>query len=182
MNVLFINDYSIPKGNSTKFSVAQLSPQTTSKVFLTIAIGEDYPPLTVRLNIWTILLSGWVHILFITFATIMLYFLRRGDLMRRSYITEAFIDVMMTVTGGGNLRLRDKLEKIFFGFLLLGSFYINAIRLDNFLFSTFLAQNPERIDTFEKFAKINPLIIQNDVGINHSIVRNLRFEYGFIFI
>lgn len=181
MNVLFISENSIPNGNLTKVGIAKLSPDTTSKVFLSIAIGKDFPRHTNHLNIWTILIGAWIHILFIIFATIMLYFLRRGDLMHRSRITAAFVDVIIMVTGGGNIRFRDKLEKIFFAFLLLGSFYINAIRLDNFLFSTFLAQSPERVDTFEKFAKMNPIVIKIDVGINHPIVKNFRFEYCFLF-
>lgn len=130
------------------------------------------------LNVWAIFGTIWIQIVFICCATIMLYFLRRGELMRRIEFISTFIDVMTAVTGGGNLRYRDKLEKIFFGFLFFGAFYINAIGIENFLFATFLMQEPERIDNFDKLAKYNPPVFTFDLSNDSDILQNIRFDYS----
>lgn len=64
----------------------------------------------VRLSGAQIFEAIWIQILFVIFATIMLYFLRRGDLMGDVELITAYMDVMIAVTGGGNLRYRDKFE------------------------------------------------------------------------
>lgn len=128
------------------------------------------------LNVSVIFGSIWIQTVFICCATIMLYFLRRGDLI------SALIDVLSGVIGGGNLRYRNKLEKIFFGFLFLGAFFINAIGLNSFLFATFLTQEPERINTFEKLAKYNPPFFHRNLPSNRrtSILQNIRFDHSIL--
>lgn len=142
--------------------------------------GMNDSPSVLRLDILKVFQATWIQIVFITCAMIMLYFIRRGDLMRRVEFISVYIDVMIAVTAGGNLRYRDKFEKIFFGILLLGSFYINTIGVDNFLFATFLSQTPERIDTFDKLAvhlkTFKSTIFVENLEINHPAIQNIRYE------
>lgn len=93
-----------------------------------------------------------------------------SDLSRQIELFSTYIDVMTDVIDGGNLHYRNKLEKIFFG-----TFYINFFGVDNFLFTTFLTETPEYIDTLEKLRKINPPIYRFDIEKNHSAIRNIRF-------
>lgn len=127
------------------------------------------------LNVWVMFGTIWIQILFIVCATIMLYFLRCGDLIRRVELISTFIDVMTAVTGGRNLIYRDKLEKMFFGFLFFGIFFINTIGIDNFLFATFLTQAPERINTFKKLAKYNPPVFKYDLEDNSPILGQIKY-------
>lgn len=141
--------------------------------------GKNNSFFALRFDILKVFQTIWIQILFITCAMIMLYFIRRGDLMRPVDLISVYIDVMIAMIGGGVLRYRDKFEKIFFGLLLLGSFYINTIGVENFLFATFLTQTPERIDTFDKLAvhlkTFNSSIYVSNLERNHSIIQNIRY-------
>lgn len=149
-----------------------------SKLYLMFIHAKNDPRVVNHLNLLKVLGLIWIQIIFVIFATTMLYFLRSGDQMRRVQLISTYIDVMIAVTGGGNLRYRDKFEKIFFGFLFFGTFYINAIGVENFLFATFLTETPEHIDSFEKMAKLDPFpVYRSDVEIGHPIVQFVRFEF-----
>lgn len=127
----------------------------------------------VRLNILKNVQKSWVHIVFAIIAMILLFFLRRGDRAIRNEFSSAYVDVMITITGAGRLRYRDKLEKIFFGILFLGSFYINTIEIDNAFFTEFVTQFPERFDTLAKLKQINASIRSIDLGEDHPVIKHL---------
>lgn len=158
-----------------------LYPDSISKMYLIVVRNKDSLQSITELNISTIFKRASFHIMFMIFGTIMLYFLRRGELMLEDNFTLAYVDMVTVITGGGTIRYRDKLEKIFFGFLFLGSFYINAICIENLLFSDFLTQAPDRIDTLVKLDKLNPTIYGTTFGKdnNRSIeILRLGFKYG----
>lgn len=157
--------------------VTQLYPNSISNVRLVIIRDRSSLSTAARLDIFEFFKRAWIHIVFMTCAIIMLYFLRLGDQMLEDNFTLAYIDVMAVITGGGSIRYRDKLEKIFFGFLFFGSFYINAICVDNLLFAEFLVNAPERIDTFEKLANSKIPIHLFNLEMNHSAVQYFRSEF-----
>lgn len=182
-NVFFISSRFASNRNSTKESmVTPLYSSSISKVVLIIIRDTATLSTTARLEISEIFKRAWIHIVFMTFAVIMLFFLRLGNLMLENNFTMAYVDVMAVVTGGGTIRYRDKLEKIFFGFLLLGSFYVNAICIENLLFAEFLIKAPERIDTFEKLAKCNIPIYAFNLEINHPAIQSFKYEFYYIFL
>lgn len=181
MNVLITNHISILNRNFTNSNVIALYPQSILKSHIIVLRRKDSFRPILQLNILATINRAWYHIGFMICGMIMLYFLRRGDLMLQNNFTSAYIDVVIAIFGGGNLRYRNKLEKIFFGFLLLAAFYINTICVENLLYADFLIKTPERIDTFDKLAKLNPIICQYNMGENDSAIQEIRFAINFNF-
>lgn len=179
-NILYTTQNLILNRNSLKSDITAICSVWPSKVYIMFVHGKNDSLFTLRFDILKVFRTIWIQMVFISCAMIMLYFLRRGDLMRPVDLISVYIDVMIAVIGGGVLRYRDKFEKIFFGLLLFGSFYINTIGVENFLFATFLKQTPERIDTFDKLAvhlkSFNSPIYVNNLETNHSIIRYIRYE------
>lgn len=102
------------------------------------------------------LIFNW-FILFYTFSAVILHFLRRIAGLRHNGFISTIIDVAITFTAGGNLRVSNRLERWFFGILLIGSFFFSSLWLETKLYPSFL--HPDRkIDTFHKLAEINPPI------------------------
>lgn len=174
VNILFIDEWSVSNFNA--------SNQTITALYTVVSILKAQIMFIHRKNdesnaltFLKIIETAWIQIVFILCAMIMLCFLRRGDLNRRVDIALVYIDVMIAVTGGGNLRYRNKIEKIFFGILLLGAFYINTIGIDNFLFATFLTDTPDGVDTFEKLAEQQVVNFRYNLASNHPAVQLLRF-------
>lgn len=180
-NILFTDGYSVETLNSKKQNIAALPPVLISNIQAMVIKDQHFAHSVTYLNVLKIFGTIWIQIMFIILATTMLYFLRIGDLMRRVGLLSTYIDVLIVITGGGNLRYHNKLEKIFFGILLLGTFFINSIGIDNFLFATFLTEGPRRIDTLDKLISSNLLIFRMGVELNHSIMQNIRFVLIFIF-
>lgn len=172
-NILFTDEFSIQNQNSTKLDIKPITFNSIERVYIVFVYGIDLNRSLTNLNILNMFARAGFHVFFTACATIMLYFLRRGDFLRRNSLISDYVDVMIAVIGGGNLRYRNKLEKIFFGVLFLGSFYINAIGI-NFLFETFLAQVPERIDSIETLSKSNHPIFEFDMNKQPRIIHDIR--------
>lgn len=157
--------------------LAKIVPISRSKLYLLFEYGDDFHSSSVRRNILKIFQSASAHIVFAIIAVILLFSIRRKIGLRRDGLISVYIDVIIVVAGGGSLRYQHRLEKVFFGILLLGVFFINTIAIDNFLFCTYLTEDVDRIDTIEKFIKFNPPIFINrhlKEGNNGLIVKMLR--------
>lgn len=68
------------------------------------------------------IVSGLI-LLFLSFAAIALYIIRRKFMPRRNSLVKAFIDCMISFIGGGNLRIQHKWKRLFFGTLFCGAFF-----------------------------------------------------------
>lgn len=126
-----------------------LYPYTSDKLAIIFVYGTDYQR---EMNI--LFIPGSVQILatlillFVFLATIILCIVRRGGFM------SAFIDIVIAFIAGGNLRMRFKFERWFFGILLISAFFITSIFTGNLLDCVYQVLNQE-INTFEQLANIN---------------------------
>lgn len=180
INILYTNELPNRKENLTNLNTTLLPTGFLSKIYLIFVPGFNYSESKIHMDLIEIMSRAWIHILFIIGATVMLYFVRRGDLLSQNEFSLAYIDIMAVITGAGNIRYRYKLENIFFGFLFFGSFYINAIGIDNTFFANFLTQAPVHVDTFEKLAKLNPPIYSMGLRNDHPAIKNIKFEIYFL--
>lgn len=176
-NVLCIDDFSAARWDSTNTNITKISTVAIKKAYVMFVHAKGTQRSLVRLNIFNIFDKIWIYILSIIFASIILYLRRCGDLAIQNDLISDYVDVIVGIVGGGRLNYRDELEKIFFGFLFLGSFFISAIGMD-FFYETFLTQIPERIDSIEKLNLLpkTPIYLY-DLDKNHSLVNNLRFAF-----
>lgn len=142
------------------------------KTFLIFVYGVDFTRQNIFRHFFILLAGTWIYIALIVWAMTILFFLRRGELHRVDVFTSAYMDITIALTGAANLRYGNHLEKIFFMILLFGAFFINTIALDNFLFYIFLTDEPERVDSFVKFAEIDPPTVLNSYPVE-------KFRYKF---
>lgn len=175
-NVVFTE---IPTLKSKKINITALVPNVQSQICVAILRHKRSIHSITKLNFLEIFKRAWIHILFMILAIILLYFLRRGDIMLEDNFTLAYVNLMTVITGGGTIRYRDKLEKIFFGFLFLGSFYINTICIDNLLYAEFLIETPDHVDSFAKLAQLNISIFKFNLEKDHSAIRSVRSDFFF---
>lgn len=95
----------------------------------------------------------WKSLIFV-FAIIALCFLRRMLKLRRDGLISAYIDIGIVVGGGGNLRIDNKIERMFFAIMFVAFFFLTALWLETTLYPSFLI--PHRtIDTFNELAEVN---------------------------
>lgn len=75
----------------------------------------------------------------------------------RDGLFSSFIDTMIGFIAGGNLRMQSKFGRWFFGILLIGAFFINAIWTGNLL--SYAVRLPDlKVTTLEQIAQIDPPI------------------------
>lgn len=112
---------------------------------------------------------------FMSSATFVLYLMRR-KLKLRNGLTSTFIDIIIAFIAGGNLRVQHKLERSFFGILLIGVFFLISLVASDLLDCVYRILN-QRISTFEQLTKINSSIyIKTALTLHKSIIREmLRF-------
>lgn len=113
---------------------------------------------------------------FVSSATIVLYLMRRKLKLRRKGLSTVFIDIIIGFIAGGNLRIQHKLERWFFGVLLVGVFFIISLTAGDLLDCVYRILN-QRISTFRQLAKIDsPVYIKQLLAMHgHNIQEMLRF-------
>lgn len=120
--------------------------------------------------------------LFSTVAAAVLCFLRRKYRLKRDGYLSSMFDVQIAFIGGGNLRMRHKLERWFFGILLIGTFFYMTFWQEAVLFQSFLISD-QSIDTFNELVEINPPVFSFLVSKKNEerIIEMLRFVRKQIF-
>lgn len=96
----------------------------------------------------------WLTIATLLSSTIILYLLRHFVQVQRLDFVASFLDVFVVVFGGGSIRYRHRLEKIFFAITLIGAFFPVSLYLADFSMHSVLNE-PQKVDTFAKLAKQN---------------------------
>lgn len=136
-------------------------------------------------NIWSIPKSTQtvfiLLVLFMNCAAIVLYIVRRRMKLRGAGVAAAFIDTMVAFTAGGNLRMHHKLERWFFGILLIAAFFIITIFMGDLLDSIY--QILHKVDTFDQLSKIESPIYIHPVFGDQSVLicEMLRFDENWTF-
>lgn len=125
------------------------------------------------------LLFNWFNF-WIILCAVSLCVARRILKLRRDGLMSSYIDVLITFIGGGNLLINHhRLEKWFFGTLLVSSIFLNAIGIESSLYASYV-DSYGKIDTFEKLASINPPIyVSSAVKRNFDIIKEVLM-YVFI--
>lgn len=108
---------------------------------------------------------------FIFVAAITLYTIRRKLRVLSNDLFSAVVDCWIPFIGGGNLRMDHRLERLFFGILLFGSFFIMCV-FSGDLFDCVVSFLNSKINTFEKLAEINPSIYSvYELRSNEELIR-----------
>lgn len=103
-------------------------------------------------------------------AACVLCFLRRKKRLPRNGLISSYIDVSVTVFGGGNHRFHHSLEKFLLAFLLIGGIFLNTFWLECVLFPSYLILD-RSIKTFNELANINPpIFIRSDLASEEGII------------
>lgn len=93
-----------------------------------------------------------IVLLFITSVTV-LRIIRRNRNLQRGDLSSTVFDCVIAFVNGGNLEMRHKWEKWFFGILLFSVFFIVSVLVGDLLDSVIRVRN-SKIDTFDKLADI----------------------------
>lgn len=156
-NILYLSEYDHTNDESKLSNFIFLNNHYRQKLFLIFVYGDDYPLVKTRRNFLQIFVGARIFIILIGLAMVFFLFLiRHGDMTRKDTFISVYMDIIIGITNGSNLRYENHLEKIFFSILLFGAFFINTIALDNFLFYTFLTEEPNRMNSLEKYIEFNP--------------------------
>lgn len=131
-----------------------LYPYHSIEISILFVYGTEYKRQTSNSILNKLKPFHQLEILVFVFASIALCFLRRMLKLRRDGFISAYIDIGIVATGGGNLRINHKIERMFFAIMFVAFFFLVALWLETTLYPSFLI--PDRtIDTFDKLAEIN---------------------------
>lgn len=86
-------------------------------------------------------------------GAIILYLIRRRIDFENLNFWSGFLDVYAVIFGGGNIRIQNHWERLFFGVALIAAFFLISLFLANFSMHSVLYENPYKIDTFEKLSQ-----------------------------
>lgn len=167
----------LPTKNDKRIQTYSMYPYQTKQVGVIFVYGTDIERLK---NIWSIPKSTQtvfiLLVLFMNCAAIVLYIVRRRMKLRGAGVAAAFIDTMVAFTAGGNLRMHHKLERWFFGILLIAAFFIITIFMGDLLDSIY--QILHKVDTFDQLSKIESPIYIHPVFGDQSVLicEMLRFD------
>lgn len=94
---------------------------------------------------------------FVALAAVVLNIIRKRFQLRRFGLLSTFLDTMVAFVAGGNLRMHHRLERWFFGILLIGAFFITSIFTGDLLNSVYYLHE-QKITTFGQLAEMNSSI------------------------
>lgn len=98
-----------------------------------------------------------------------LFCIRRKNRLRRDGLISIYVDVITILSNGSYLRINHIFEKIFFVALMLITFFVNKIYMDDFLLNTFFPIEGAHIDSFEKIAKFKlPILLDVNISDNNG--------------
>lgn len=164
-----------------KGELVPLYPYQSKGVVAFFFYGNDYKRQRISsfLAHFGSLLFNWFNF-WIALCAVSLCVFRRILKLRRDGLMSSYIDVLVTFIGGGNLLINHhRLEKWFFGTLLVSSIFLNAIGIESSLYASYV-DSFGRIDTFEKLASINPPIyVSPSVKRNFDIINEV-LKYVFL--
>lgn len=112
--------------------------------------------------------------LFVILAAILLCIIRKKLNLRHHSILSTFIDVMITFTSGGNLQMRHKIERWFFGISLVGAFFISSLFTGDLLDCVYQVLH-QRIDSLEQLARTDAPIYVSVTIRSEDLKEALRY-------
>lgn len=138
-----------------------LYPFDSTELGIIFVYGEDFRRET---NIMffpaSIRIQATVIVSFIVLSAYILRKIRQECKLRGSSFVSTFMDILIAFISGGNLGMQHKLERIFFGILLIGAFFIMSIFGGDLLDCVYNTLN-QKIEKFEQLVELNPPIYFN---------------------
>ena len=162
-------------GTETKDKTYSLYPYQSIQLVVVFVYGLDYQR---ELDLFagipsSVQLGAALIVSFISIAAIALYVIRRKYRLSRSNFSSTFFDCWIPFIGGGNLRMRHKYERLFFGILLFGAFFIMSVFAGDLLDSLLRVRN-QKINTFEKLKERNsPIYLNPTFGIYSDTIQSM---------
>lgn len=120
--------------------------------------------------------AGGFVLFLVVIAAIILCIIRQKKRLQRDGLISTIIDTCVVFLGGGNLQMRYKLEKWFFGILLIGAFFVTALWSGDLLECIIRIRN-QKISTFNGLTGTNsPIYIPNTLTTHNAhIYEMLKF-------
>lgn len=156
-----------PLGNYKRGNFINLYPYGETELFVVYyyPIGSKRQRKEPFRN-WMDNVTKFMDIFFFT-TTIGLYMLRKFLKIRGDIFISSYFDVNIVIFGSGILHIRHKIERIFFGILLIGSFFLSSVWINGFLFENCLISE-QKIDSFADLKRINAPIFIDQLLESHE--------------
>lgn len=163
-SALHIDSILMPTGNNQGTMAYPLYPFDPIELAVVFVYGANFQR---QLNILTFpkavqILSGLI-VLFMSLAALILSIVRRKWHLRRSNVLSVIEDIIISFIAGGNLQMRHKCERWFFGIMLVAAFFITSIFAGD-LFDCIYRILFQEIDTFDKL-----IATKSPIYINQSL-------------
>lgn len=165
-NKIWLNLVPAPIENEGE-RVTTLYPYHSTKFAVVFVYGKGAMRQTERIGLSGLQLNiQYGFLVFVLLAAAILCYIRRRNRLRRNGCMLCLIDVHVAFIGGGNLSMRHRFERWFFGIISIGAFFLLIFWMESIFYPSFLIRD-QSIQTFEQLAKINPpiyipVIIKND--------------------
>lgn len=153
-------------------------PYTMVRLYAIFIYGDDFIRNIDVFNFSTIcLIYGGVWIMITVLLAAILWIGRRKLNLRRNEFSLALIDIFVTYFAGGNLRIQHKLEKWFFGILLIFAFFLTSILTGDVLDQIYRVFS-QKVSAFHELSQSNLSIYTHPNLLNQDddIQALLRFS------
>lgn len=161
-------------GMDKKKKTYSLYPYSSVELTVAFVYGIDYTRRTNHMPIpQSVQILLTVILLFICLAAIILCIIRRKFKLRPDGLFSTYIDASVAIIAGGNLRMQHKFERLFFGILLIGAFFMTNLLTGDVLFHIYRSRN--QVNTFEHLATIDSPIYINPSLAHTTVQEILKF-------
>lgn len=168
----------MPVESDTTTRIYPLYPFNSIELSVMFVYGKDFERtddqlvIPDSLKLVSILVSG-----FISLAVIILFIIRKKFNLRRSGASSTLIDCMIAFINGGNLQMRHKFERWFFGILIFGAFFMTALLTGDIL-DCIYQNRSHKISKFDEISHSKfPIFVSLHFKIHEELIQEmLRFD------
>lgn len=149
-NVYFDSLY-LPSANDNRTKTYNLYPFKSHELIVMFVYGSDFQRDMNKVFTpkWLLQMQNFI-LLFISLAALFICIIRKKLHLQHDDIVSSLIDIGMAFIGGGDLRMRHKIEKWFFGVLMIGAFFIAAMWIGDLLLYNYQDKKISAIDQLPK--------------------------------
>lgn len=141
-------------GKIKESQLIPLYPYRNRVVVVSFLYGDDYQLEIGSPSILRIMAEYWFIPIWFVLTTISLHLIRSKIGIGNNELSSTIMDMIIIFFGGGTIKFRHKIERYFLGMLLIGTFFIQAIWVSDFLSKVSTLRGINRVNTFEKIANL----------------------------
>lgn len=150
-----MTSFSLRFEEGTAINVYPSFPYSSIRLYAIFVYGHDFNRNIDVFNLSTsLLIYGGVWIILTVLLATILWIGRQKLNHRRNEFTLALIDITVTYLAGGNLRMQHKIEKWFFGILLIFAFFLTSILTGDVLDQIYRV-NSQKMSEFHELSQLN---------------------------